>query len=99
MQIQERFEILLRIADFADGHDYGPSFDDLGGTKGRAYYYCQELAKIGLVAFDKGIARSLRLTDAGRDLVEELRKTEETKETEKDEEIPQDQDGLPSRSG
>lgn len=80
VQIQERLKILLEIADFSDSHDYGPSFDDLGETKGQAYYYCQELERIGLVTFDKGIARSLRLTDAGRDLVKKLRKTENIKE-------------------
>ena len=75
--LEERYKILIQIADFLDSHDYGPSFQDLG-SKGAAYYYCQDLLDAGLLVYDQGIARSLRLTEAGRELVEKLRKIEET---------------------
>ncbi|HEY9721607.1 MAG TPA: winged helix-turn-helix transcriptional regulator [Oscillatoriaceae cyanobacterium] len=67
-----RGKMLRLIRDYHDAHGYAPSFRDLGDgvrlSPGTVTYHLQRLQLAGLVAWDEGIARSLRLTDAGREL-------------------------------
>lgn len=70
----EKNQILIAIADYLEENDgRPPAYTDLGMTRGMAWYFVTELENEGLVTRKRREARTLRLTEAGRAKVAELR--------------------------
>lgn len=63
--------LLQRIGRYLEEHGYGPSVRDLQGGPGllgrsQVAYHRNRLAERGLIVFDRGMARSIRMTKKGQ---------------------------------